>query len=78
DLIKLMISAYHRIKRFSKTGNTVIYCNETVETYLHFQAVNKSNVNLSFEDFAGRPIVAFMGIPVKCADQIKNNEKAVA
>ena len=25
DLIKLMISAYHRIKRFAKTGNTVIY-----------------------------------------------------
>ena len=77
DLIKLMIQAYHRIKRFAKTGNTVIYCNETIETYLHFQAVNKANVNLSFEDFAGRPIVAFMGIPVKCADQIRNDEARV-
>ena len=78
DLIKLMIEAYHRIKRYAKTGNTVIYCNETIETYLHFQAINKSNVNLSFADFAGRPIVAFMGIPVKCADQIVNTEKAVS
>ena len=78
DLIKLMITAYHRIKRYAKTGNTVIYCNETIETYLHFQAVNKSNVNLSFENFAGKPIVSFMGIPVKCADQIVNDEEAVA
>ncbi len=77
DLISLMISAYHRIKRFAKTGNTVIYCNETIETYLHFQAINKSNVNLTMENYAGKPIVSFMGIPVKCADQIKNNEKRV-
>ena len=78
DLIKLMISAYHRIKRFAKTGQTVIYCNETIETYLHFQAINKNNVKLSVDEFAGRPIVSFLGIPVKCVDQIRNNEKAVS
>ncbi len=77
DLIKLMIEAYHRIKRFAKTGKTVIYCNDTIETYLHFQAINKANVNLSIENFAGQPIVSFMGIPIKCADQIRNNEKAI-
>jgi len=77
DLIKLMISAYYRIKRFTKTGKTVIYCNETVETYLHFQAINKTNVNLTIEEFAGKPLVSFMGIPIKCVDQIKNNEKNV-
>ncbi len=77
DLISLMITAYHRIKRFAKTGNTVIYCNETIETYLHFQAINKSNVNLTMENYAGKPIVSFMGIPVKCADQIKNTESRV-
>jgi len=78
DLIKLMISAYHRIKRFAKTGNTVIYCNETIETYLHFQAINKSNVNLNMENFAGKPVVTFLGIPVKCADQLVNDEACVA
>lgn len=78
DLIKLMILAYHRIKRFSKTGNTVIYCNETVETYLHFQAMNKSNVKLSINEFEGRPLVTFLGIPIKCVDQLKNDEKAVS
>lgn len=78
DLIKLMILAYHRIKRYAKTGSTVIYCNETVETYLHFQAMNKTNVKLAINEYEGRPIVTFLGIPVKCADQIKNDEKKVS
>lgn len=78
DLIKLMILAYHRIKRYAKTGSTVIYCNETVETYLHFQAMNKTNVKLAINEYEGRPIVTFLGIPVKCADQIQNNEKKVS
>ncbi len=77
DLIKLMVSAYHRIKRFAKTGKTVIYCNETIETYLHFQAINKANVNLTMDNIAGKPVVTFLGLPVKCADQIRNDEKQV-
>ncbi len=77
DLIKLMVQAYHRINRFSKTGNTVIYCNDTIMTHLHFQAMNKTNVRLSVDDIAGKPIVTFLGIPVKCADQITNDEKQV-
>ncbi len=77
DLIALMINAYHRIKRFAKTGNTVIYCNETVETYLHLQALNKSNVQLSIEDFGGKPIVSFLGVPIKCVDQLRNDEPKV-
>ena len=77
DLLKLMVSAYHRIKRFAKTGNTVIYCNETIETYLHFQAMSKANVKLSVDEAMGRPVVNFLGIPIKCVDQIRNNEKKV-
>ena len=78
DLIKLMVQAYHKINRFAKTGKTVIYCNDTIQTYLHFQAMNKTNVKLSVEEFAGKPLVSFLGIPIKCADQIKNDEKVVA
>ena len=33
DLIKLMIQAYHRVNRFAKTGKTIIYCNDTIQTY---------------------------------------------
>ena len=66
-----------RIKRFTKTGSTVIYCNETIETYLHLQALNKSNVQLSIEDFGGKPLVSFLGVPIKCVDQLKNDEAKV-
>ena len=78
DLIKLMIQAYHRVNRYAKTGKTVIYCNDTIQTYLHFQAMNKANMKLSIQDFAGKPVVTFLGIPIKCADQIKNTEKAIS
>ena len=77
DLIKLMIIAYHRIRRFAKTGKTVLYCNEVINTYLHFQAINKNNVKLSADEVAGKPVISFLGIPVKCVDQIKNNEARV-
>ena len=73
-----MVQAYHRVNRFAKTGKTVIYCNDTIQTYLHFQAMNKSNVKLSIDDYAGKPVVTFLGIPVKCADQIRNDEKVVS
>ena len=78
DLIKLMITAYHRIRRFAKTGKTIIYVNETINTYLHFQAIEKNNVQLTADEFAGKPIITFLGIPIKCVDQIKNDEKTVS
>lgn len=78
DLTKLLVKGYHRIKRFAKTGRTIIYANETIETFLHLQAMNKSNVNLNIEQFAGKPVVTFLGIPVKCVDQILDTESAVA
>ena len=78
DLISLMILAYHRIRRFAKTGNTVIYVNETIDTYLHFQAINQSNVQLTADQVGGKPVISFLGIPIKCVDQIKNNEKKVS
>ena len=41
--------------------------------------MNKSNVNLTLDkDAFGKPIVNFLGIPVKTADQILNTEAKVA
>ena len=78
DLITLMIQAYHRIKKHAAGGKTIIYCNETIETYLHLQAMNKNNVNLTLKEFAGQEVVSFLGIPVKCCDQILDTEAAVS
>lgn len=58
-------------------GRTVIYCNRIVRTYLDLQAMNKTNVLLRIEEFNGKPITTFRGIPVRTVDAILSNEAQV-
>jgi hypothetical protein len=58
-------------------GRTVIYANRVVRTYLDLQAMNKTNVLLRIEEFDGKPITTFRGIPVRTCDAIVNNEARV-
>jgi len=58
-------------------GRTVIYCNRVIRTYLDLQAMNKTNVLLRIEEFDGKPITTFRGIPVRTCDSILNNEAQV-
>lgn len=58
-------------------GRTVIYCNRVIRTYLDLQAANKTNVLLRLEEFDGKPITTFRGIPVRTCDAILNNEAQV-
>jgi len=58
-------------------GRTTIYCNRVVRTYLDLQAMNKTNVLLRIEEFEGKPITTFRGIPVRTCDAILNNETRV-
>lgn len=59
-------------------GQTVIYCNRTIRTYLDLQAQNKSNVLLQQQQWDGMPILTFRGIPVRNVDAILNNETLVS
>lgn len=59
-------------------GRTVIYCNRVVRTYLDLQAMNKTNVLLRLEEFNGKPITTFRGIPVRTVDAILSNEATVS
>jgi hypothetical protein len=77
NLIDLMIDGYYRVKKAANGGKTVIYVNEKIGTFLHKQALAKNNVNLTFGEYAGAPIVNFLGLPVKVCDQIINNEEQV-
>ncbi len=77
DLIKLMVKAYHKHNKHSKGGKSVIYTSEAIGTALHLQAMNSKNVNLSISEFAGEPVVKFLGIPVKTCDQLVDNESQV-
>lgn len=58
-------------------GRTVFYCNRVIRTYLDLQAMNKTNVLLRIEEFDGKPITTFRGIPVRTCDAILNNETAI-
>jgi len=58
-------------------GNTAIYCNRVVCTYLDLQAMNKTNVLLSLQEFQGRVVTMFRGIPIRTVDAILSTEARV-
>ncbi len=78
DLISMMVDAYYaRDVAMLGDGKEVIYCNKTIHAWLHKQAMNAKNVNLTIDEYAGKKIVSFLGIPVRRADAILNTESAV-
>ena len=58
-------------------GNTVIYCNRVIRTYLDLQAMNKTNVLLRLDEFNGKVVTTFRGIPVRTCDAVLNNEARI-
>jgi hypothetical protein len=78
DLIQLMIKAYYRLDNPNKPSvNTVIYCSRTIAEYLHQQAVNKKNVQLSLSEVDGKPVVMFLGHPIRRMDSILETEERI-
>ena len=77
-LIELMIKAYYLLENpMQGEGRTVIYANRTLQTFLHLQAMNSKNVNLTIGEYAGKKIPEFLGIPIKCVDALLNTEARV-
>ena len=79
DLMRKMIAAYYARPTVSlgKMAKSFFYCNKTIAEYLHVQAMNKSNVNLTIDKPAGAPIVSFLGVPIHVCDNIILAEAAV-
>lgn len=92
DLTEAMVDLLYRVPSIatppSTTGNPmssiaipgrqVFYCNRTVRAALHKQMLNKTNNQLTMEDWYGRKVIHFMGIPVRNSDQILNTEAVVS
>lgn len=55
----------------------VIYCNRVIRTYLDIQATNKTNVLLQMNQFDGKMVTTFRGVPIKTCDAILNTEARV-
>jgi hypothetical protein len=93
NLINLLVRALYRLPTAPSTataiqtsdspavranmGRVVIYCNRVVRTYLDLQAMNKTNVLLQLQEWNGKVVTTFRGIPVRTCDAILNNEARV-
>lgn len=91
NLINLMIRAIHRLPtQPARAGNVqttdapqltmgqaAFYCNRAISTWLDIQALNKQNVLLRIDEFDGKPVTTFRGIPIRTCDQILNTEARV-
>lgn len=55
-------------------GRMAIYCNRTIRTFLDIQAVNKTNVLLRLEEWQGKAVTTFRGIPVRTVDALLSTE----
>lgn len=85
DLIDKMIDAYYTLDQPGLGAGsvddpgvdrrTVIYCNKTIAAYLHKQAMNGNNINLTIENYGGRPVTTFLGHAIRRVDSILNTEQ---
>jgi len=80
DLLDKMIDAFY-VRPSVDLGNmarTFVYCNKTVAKFLHKQAMNKSNVNLTLDNVEGKMVTSFLTAPVHICDAIVSNEATIA
>ena len=74
-LIKDMTKAMYKLHKI-KSGLR-IYTNRTGATYLDILAQDKTNVNLTYREFAGKPVTTFRGIPVRVTDALLETEAQI-
>lgn len=77
DLIDLMVQALELVPNVG-FGRAVFYANKTITSFLRRQIANKDNVNLTLEDYAGKKVLTFDGVPVKKTEAILNTEATVS
>lgn len=55
----------------------VFHCNRTTRHWMEVQSMRNRNVLLNINDYAGKPVANYRGIPIKIVDQILNTEARV-
>ena len=76
DLQRLMIRALHRVPNL-RMGRPVFYCNRTIRQVLDIQALEKASNQLTIDNFDGRLITRFRGVPIKTVDALLETEARV-
>jgi len=80
DLMSKLVDAYYARPTvdLGNMAKTFIYCNKTIAKFLHKQAQNKSNVNLTIDSPAGKPVVSFLDAPIRVCDNLTVEEATVS
>ncbi len=80
DLMDNMLEAYYARPTvdLGNMAKTFFYCNKKIAKFLHKQAQNKSNVNLTLDMPAGKPQVSLLDIPIHICDNITSAEATVS
>lgn len=73
SFVENMIRAYNQIENPDKV-RLAIFANRNVQTYLDILATKKGNVRLSIDEWQGKKITHFWGVPVLRCDAILNTE----
>jgi len=71
-----MIKAYYSVPNVNG-GNAAFYMNNLVLWSLQLQARVQPNLALSYDEYMGKKVARFMGIPVRRCDALVNTEAAV-
>lgn len=74
ELVKKMIEGFNQLYN-PDHGKTVLLCNRKVQTLLSILAADKSNVNLSIDEWAGKKMTHFYGAPIIRNDAILSTEE---
>lgn len=77
DLIDLMSQAIEILPN-QKMGRCVFYCNRTIRSFLRRQIALRVASNLTLDNFSGKHVMAFDGVPVKRVDAILNTEATIS
>jgi len=80
DLLDKMIDAFYvrPSQNLGDMARTFVYCNKTIAKFLHKQAMNKANVNLTLDNVAGKMVTNFLGAPVHICDAITSAEATIS
>ena len=74
--VENLIRAYNQIENPDKC-TMAFFGNRAVQTYLDILASKKTNVRLSIDEFGGKKITHFWGVPVLRCDAILNTESKI-
>lgn len=75
-VVESMIKTYNKVPNING-GNAVWYMNAPMLTYLQIQARATPNVTLTYDQWEGKRVTSFMGIPIRRCDAILSTEAAV-